>query len=903
MRITRVEIEGFGCLQAFQESVAPGLHLFHGPNESGKSTLQKSILALLYGFYESDRARPAENEARETFTPWSRRQYKGRLEYELADGSRYRVERDFSTPDLPTTIWDLTDGKDVTGRFGRGRHGNVPFARRQIGMTKRVFDACAFVSQGELFEVTGEGRASPQEIGDAIISLADTASRDISAQSAIDYLGQVFREKVGGPRAPTKPYLATTRRVERSRGELEEIDAVRAELESDSASADKEETKAGRLRDEVSRTRYLLLQADAREHRARLAQLEELAGEDERLRGEFNTNQGYAGFPSEERDAVLTKWRSIGDLRETLKTKQPEIENARHRLTNLSSEREALGRRQRDLGYLREFPGDRRARIDGLANLWRSARAVADAANKRFQDALVDQEVLELYEQLRTKVGHLSRQDVEQLTRQLRVPAPASNLPRTILRAIGLGLRWVWRHIAALVRWAWNSVTRRPPAELEDQRIEVQRPPLPTSLSPDEVTAILADHSRYQEIATGVRKHLEEKEVAEEASAKAEAAAEPLRSELEGLVEDVSDLEAALREFHERTELHGELQSVEARLLLLGNESSSFQKMIQEFEEDQERLGRLEYGLRDQLQQATGKRTDFENLIAAFEEACRRKGAYEQARGGLRQNEEKRGIILQSKSPGELQENMEKVQDELEVLERSAPQLVGARTGQDKEKLEELLSRQQGALRDSELLANGLRSKINTRLAGLRGRAEVEEDLGRYECELGMLERFGEELKVATEVIELAMTQAHRDFAPSVGRFLGEGLARVTQDRYGRVLIDPSTLRLTTEVPETHRLEDIKRLSRGTRAAAYLLLRVGLAQHMSSLAEPVPLILDDPLVDLDEVREENLLDLLLDLTSEVQILLFSKSARAKVWFERHCNDPSDSMTLLSGPNV
>jgi DNA repair exonuclease SbcCD ATPase subunit len=338
------------------------------------------------------------------------------------------------------------------------------------------------------------------------------------------------------------------------------------------------------------------------------------------------------------------------------------------------------------------------------------------------------------------------------------------------------------------------------------------------------------------------------------------------------------------------------------KLLLLDNECSSLQKMIQEFETGEERLGRLESGLREQLQQTTGKSDDLENLIQAFEDGCRGKRAYEEARGGLRQNEEKKGIILQGKSPGELQETVRKIQDELELIERSAAQLAGAQTGQNRESLGALLSRQQGALRDSELLASGLRSKINTRLSGLRGRAEVEEDLGRYERELAMLERFGEELKVATEGIELAMTEAHRDFAPSVGRFLGEGLARVTQDRYGRVLIDPSTLRLTTEVPETRRLEDVERLSRGTRAAAYLLLRVGLAQHMSSLAEPVPLILDDPLVDLDDVREENFLDLLLDLTSEVQVLLFSKNDRVREWFERRCARTSrHRATLLPTP--
>ncbi|MDI6858015.1 MAG: AAA family ATPase [Dehalococcoidia bacterium] len=45
-----MEVDGFGCLTDLREDLAPGLHLFHGPNESGKSTLQQAVLPLLYGF-------------------------------------------------------------------------------------------------------------------------------------------------------------------------------------------------------------------------------------------------------------------------------------------------------------------------------------------------------------------------------------------------------------------------------------------------------------------------------------------------------------------------------------------------------------------------------------------------------------------------------------------------------------------------------------------------------------------------------------------------------------------------------------------------------------------------------------------------------------------------------------
>ena len=162
MRITRLDLQAFGCLKDFREDIAPGLHIFHGPNESGKSTLQKATLALLYGFYEGDRARAVENAARQRYVPWSDLRYAAQLEYELQDGRRYRVERDFSNSDVPTILRDMVTGKDVTDDFGRGRNGNVQFMQRQLGMTRRVFEACAFVSQGELLELAGRERATPR---------------------------------------------------------------------------------------------------------------------------------------------------------------------------------------------------------------------------------------------------------------------------------------------------------------------------------------------------------------------------------------------------------------------------------------------------------------------------------------------------------------------------------------------------------------------------------------------------------------------------------------------------------------------------------------------------------------------------------------------------------------------
>ena len=84
------------------------------------------------------------------------------------------------------------------------------------------------------------------------------------------------------------------------------------------------------------------------------------------------------------------------------------------------------------------------------------------------------------------------------------------------------------------------------------------------------------------------------------------------------------------------------------------------------------------------------------------------------------------------------------------------------------------------------------------------------------------------------------MASVYRDFAPAVNSFLSEGLAAATDGRYHRAHVDPRTLRVSLLVPETGLVVTDPPVSHGTRTLMYVLMRVGLAQHMSAIGEPVP---------------------------------------------------------------
>src|ERR1700687_3199047 len=63
LQIERLQIAGFGQLRDFDRRLSPGLNVFYGPNEAGKSTVFAFVRAVLFGFHKrTDPARyPSES--------------------------------------------------------------------------------------------------------------------------------------------------------------------------------------------------------------------------------------------------------------------------------------------------------------------------------------------------------------------------------------------------------------------------------------------------------------------------------------------------------------------------------------------------------------------------------------------------------------------------------------------------------------------------------------------------------------------------------------------------------------------------------------------------------------------------------------------------------------------------
>lgn len=769
MRLRRIELPSFGCLRRFDAELAPGLNLFYGLNEAGKSTLQQAVLALLYSFYDHDRARPDETARHERFRPWAlpdqepASDYRGLLQYELKDGRQFEVRRDFTTADVATQLIDLSSGRDTAPQLGHGRHGNVPFARRHLGMSRAVFQSCAFISQGEVFVATNG--ASPREIGDAIAALADSAGRDVSAANAIKRLDDLLDKHIGRTdQARTKPLPRAREHRDQARTELAALDAARRSLAEKAAQLERLQTRLAQLEQETARAELLLSRAHASDLSTRLRSLHQTDEALVRAQAQQASLQPYASFPSHLRDEVLALRGRHQKAVETHQQAQDELAAA--------------------------------------------------------SDQLPQPQHLE-YEALRAHVGSLSPDQIVALEEAAYRPAGRG------LRAALLALaRAAARALAAAARALRRRLLRKPQAAAAP----VPHPPAPR-LSPAQAQAVLERHRRFLTLRPAF-------DNLQRLQRRAESAA--------------ADLAA----------LDGQIRALLAT-------------------------------------PATPSQVDLEAAVVSFLQACGKRQEYEDAVTAAQEASRRRRALLQGRSPQELQRQSDAYERRLQELLALYPQLEGALSDLPADELAASLDALRKEQRGAELTAATLSEEIRLTFAQHRPRAEIEEDLERWQREVARLERARAAAQLAKQTIEEAMLTVYRDFAPAVNAFLSHGIEFVTDGRYRRAFVDPASLEISLQLPEIDSIITNPPVSHGTWTLAYVLMRIGLAQHMSAIGEPVPLVLDDPFVDIDSQRLPRLLEFLARLTERMQVLLFSKDPSILHWFNAEASEPQHRVQHLS----
>lgn len=128
---------------------------------------------------------------------------------------------------------------------------------------------------------------------------------------------------------------------------------------------------------------------------------------------------------------------------------------------------------------------------------------------------------------------------------------------------------------------------------------------------------------------------------------------------------------------------------------------------------------------------------------------------------------------------------------------------------------------------------------------------------------------------LARALLELAREKHERERQPAVLARASRLIGPMTAGRYARVVAPVGAgTRLEVEEPGGRRLEAAS-LSRGAAGQLYLAVRLALACHFSSVVAPMPVVLDDIMVDFDAVRLRGALQVLDLVAREVQVILLT----------------------------
>lgn len=113
MKITRVEVENFGCLLRGRVDLGPGLNILYGPNDLGKSTLIRAIRAALL--------LPHTSSEGKKFAPWeSDEDPVVKVTLGLPSGRFWQVEKRFANPGA-SLLRESNDGVTFNSPFKKAR--------------------------------------------------------------------------------------------------------------------------------------------------------------------------------------------------------------------------------------------------------------------------------------------------------------------------------------------------------------------------------------------------------------------------------------------------------------------------------------------------------------------------------------------------------------------------------------------------------------------------------------------------------------------------------------------------------------------------------------------------------------------------------------------------------------
>jgi DNA repair exonuclease SbcCD ATPase subunit len=167
-----------------------------------------------------------------------------------------------------------------------------------------------------------------------------------------------------------------------------------------------------------------------------------------------------------------------------------------------------------------------------------------------------------------------------------------------------------------------------------------------------------------------------------------------------------------------------------------------------------------------------------------------------------------------------------------------------------------------------------LQTSIKTTTSLVESPEDIKEKLDVIEENKLNLEKKIEEHELAAKFLGLAETQVQQKFTPSIEKNSKPLLKEITNQRYSDLKIEEETMDIKVKVPETRNYVDVSFLSQGARDQLYFTLRTVMSDLLGGNIN-IPLILDDPFHNFDQIRLNKTIDTIKQISKVKQIILIS----------------------------
>lgn len=214
MKIDYLKVNGFGKIENKEIEFGKKINVIYGGNEAGKTTLLKCILSMLYGVSSNKNGKDISEK--EQYKPWKNAEFSGKMKYELDNGEKIEVFRDFSKRN-PKITNEFSE--DITNTFNIDKHMGNNFFYEQTKIDKDMLLITGLVEQKESVLEDKEQNLLTQKIANILTS----GEENISYKKAIEKLNKELVEKIGNDRTTGRPINIINEKIEKLKENINKI--------------------------------------------------------------------------------------------------------------------------------------------------------------------------------------------------------------------------------------------------------------------------------------------------------------------------------------------------------------------------------------------------------------------------------------------------------------------------------------------------------------------------------------------------------------------------------------------------------------------------------------------------------------------------------------------------------